>query len=148
MNENFASQISEKTDKELLDIFKQPEEYQTAYIELVEKELQKRELNHGQIKIEIDRIKSENVHRNEISDELIKEGEPGDQAYITLGFISALLGGFLGIIAGYIYTNSKRTSLSGAKYHTYNKRTRDLGSAMMIIGLVVLVFSLLYRILP
>jgi hypothetical protein len=148
MNENFASQISEKSDEELLHIFKRPEEYQSSYIELVEKELQKREVNHGQIKVELDRIKSENIHRNQILDELVKDGEPGDPVFITLGFISAILGGLLGIVAGYIYSNSKRTSLSGAKYYAYDKRTRDFGSAMMIIGIVVLLFSVLYRILP
>jgi hypothetical protein len=97
MNENFASQISEKSDKELLDIFKRQEEYQDTYIDLVEKELQRRELNHQQIKTELDQIKIENAH-----------------------------------------SNSKRASLSGNKYYAYDKRTRDFGSAMMVIGIVVL----------
>ena len=148
MNENFTSQVSEKSDKELLDIYKRPEEYQDAYINLVEKELQKRKANHEQIKVELNRIKSENARRNEVLDELIKEGEPGSPVFITIGFISALLGGLLGIIAGYIYSSSKRTSLSGTKYYAYDKRTRDFGSAMMIIGIVVLLFSFLYKVLP
>ena len=63
MNENFTSQVSEKSDKELLDIYKRPEEYQDAYIDLVEKELQKRKANHEQIKVELNRIKSENARR-------------------------------------------------------------------------------------
>ena len=148
MNADFTSQISEKSDEQLFEILKRPEEYQDTYINLVEKELQKRELNNLQIKAELDRVKSDTVRRTQILDELIKDGEPGDPLYITLGFISAFLGGFLGIIAGYIYSNSKRTSLSGAKYYAYDKKTRDKGTAMMIIGLVVLIFSFLYKILP
>jgi hypothetical protein len=78
-------------------------------------------------------------------DELVENGEPGNRTFMTIGFISAFLGGFIGIVAGYVYSRSKRTSLSGNRYYAYDQKTRDYGTAMMWIGIAVFLIAVYYR---
>ncbi|MBC7873862.1 MAG: hypothetical protein H7Y01_07700, partial [Ferruginibacter sp.] len=66
---------------------------------------------------------------------------PGDSLYIVLAFISALLGGFIGIIAGVVYNRSKRNG-----YYFYDKKTREKGGLMIIIGAFVLTGTIIWRV--
>ena len=138
MGFDFKNEVIKKSDADLISIYKHSEQYQESYVQEVEEELNKRGIEYTQFKIQ-------NEKRKQVLDELVENGEPGNSTYITIGFISAFLGGFIGIIAGYIYSRSKRTSLSGNRYFLYDQKTRDSGSTMMWIGIVVFIISICYR---
>ncbi|MCW3074718.1 MAG: hypothetical protein JWP69_1787 [Flaviaesturariibacter sp.] len=135
---DFEMQISDKSDKELLQIYKKADEYQDNFIVAIETELEKRNLDFLKAKQQRDK-------RAEVLDELAQKPERGNTFYIVLGFVSALLGGLLGIIAGYVYSRSKRTSITGNRFFAYDQQTRDLGTVMMGLGVIVMALSILSR---
>jgi hypothetical protein len=101
MNSNFQEQVTAKSNEELLDIYKNPEDYQEEFLKSVSEELTKRNINTEKIDIH-------NEHRRKFTIEQLEKGKEGDPIYIILGFISAFLGGLIGIIMGYTYSQSKQ----------------------------------------
>lgn len=63
----------------------------------------------------------------------------GNTFYIALCFLSAILGGVISIVAGYVYAFSKRENLEGVAYYYYNEQTRKYGKWMLAVGCVMLV---------
>jgi hypothetical protein len=112
MQFDFKNEVAKKSDADLIACYKNAEQYQESYIAEVEEELKRRGIEYGNYKIE-------NERRKQMLDELVEKGEPGNRTFITIGFISAFLGGFIGIVAGWVYSRSKRTSLSGNRYYAY-----------------------------
>lgn len=139
MNFDFQSQIKIKTDDELLNIYRDFDQYQDNYLEIVSKELETRGIDFTNLKLR-------KQHKEEFMLEQLEKGKPGDPVFITLGFISALLGGILGIIAGYVYSQSKNKDWGDGTYYYYDLRTRNFGTGMMLLGLFVLIISFLYKI--
>jgi hypothetical protein len=74
-----------------------------------------------------------------------RKAKPGNTLYIILGFVSSILGGILGIIAGYIYSRSKHKELRDGSYYVYDQRTRDLGTGMMLLGFAVIALTILFK---
>ena len=75
------------------------------------------------------------------------QGKAGDPIYIALAFLSAFLGGFIGIIAGYIYSQFKQQDNPRGDFFVYNEKTRTMGYAMMVIGAIMfiaLMFNAIY----
>lgn len=57
-----------------------------------------------------------------------KDVQIGDDLWITIGFICAILGGLLGIVIGGHYIRGN-----------YDKKTKDKGWIMAIIGFVMMI---------
>ena len=127
MKFDFTEQIVNKTDQELIQIFTNPQDYQADFVKAVTEELKNRGINLGKYQQEKD-------EREKVKNEQLEKGKPGDPAYITVGFISAALGGFIGIIAGIVYSQSK---VKGTSYYVYDEKTRKNGIIMMFIGIFV-----------
>jgi hypothetical protein len=127
MKFDFTDQIKQKTDKELTDIYVNAKDYNPDFVKLAEEELQARNINlAGSTK---QREKVEQA----VTEEL-KQGRDGNPIYIFLCFVLALMGGLLGIYAGYVYSQSKINIANGESYYAYNKETRRLGKLMMMVG--------------
>jgi uncharacterized membrane protein len=138
MNIDFKKQIAAKGDEELLHIFANADEYQKDYVDVVSNELNKRNINTDSIKIQ-------RQHKEKFTQEQFEKGKEGNEIYIAIGFITAFLGGLIGIIAGYVYSQSKRKDNSGTEYYAYNKQTRNKGRIMMIVGFFALVLISLWK---
>ncbi len=138
MNIDFQDQVANKTNEGLLHIYINADEYQEEFIKVVAEELTKRNIN-------IENLQQENDKKTKFTQEQFEKGREGNQFFIILFFISALLGGLLGIIAGYTYNQSKHTNNSGISYYMYNKHTRNLGRIMMIIGAFALLLTLEWK---
>lgn len=123
---NFEEQITLKSDQELIDIYTHSEQYQPAFVNLAYAELNKRGVDIQ----EYEKLKAFNLQTH-LDD--FKE-KPGDDLFITLGLVMALLGGLVGIVMGFTYSQSTRISPTGEKLHVYDKPTRDKGRLMIIIG--------------
>ena len=130
MKIDFKEQVVSKTDQELIAIFINPQDYQKNFIQIVNEELTRRNVNLKNYQQEKDR-------KQKITNETLERGRPGDPFYITLGFICAFLGGFAGVIVGYIYSQSKDKTAS--QYYVYNEETRKKGIIMMFIGFFVFI---------
>ena len=138
MNSNFQEQVTAKSNEELLGIYKNSEDYQEEFLKSVSEELIKRNIN-------TEKIDLHNEHRRKFETEQLEKGKEGEPTYIILGFISAFLGGLIGIIMGYTYNQSKQRTNSGKTYYTYNGNTRKKGALMMMAGFFVLVLSILWK---
>jgi hypothetical protein len=124
---DFQEQIAVKTDQELLDIYINPEQYQEAFVNQSRQELMRRGVS-------LDKYENERATQILLKTEQFQEGRSGNDLYIGLGFVSAVLGGLIGIYAGYVYSQSKHRGPTGKEYYVYNKETRDKGRIMLIIG--------------
>jgi uncharacterized membrane protein len=134
---DFREQVAGKTDQELIDIYINPQDYQENFVQAVIEELTRRNVS-------LKSYQQERDQKQKFISETLEKGKQGDPLYITLGFISAFLGGFIGIIAGYIYSQSKDKTTS-QKYYVYNEQTRKQGVIMMFIGIFVLLITLIWK---
>lgn len=128
----FPEQIKRKTDKELIDIYVNAHEYQPAFVELATGELGKRNIN-------LDRHKQVRERKRQKVSRHLETGKAGSPLYIVLCFVLAILGGILGIYAGYIYSQSKVKDNDGRDFYVYNDSTRQLGKLMMLIGVIAII---------
>lgn len=135
---NFHEQIIKKSDQELLDIYVNSDDYQAEFVKLADQELTKR-------RIPLEKYRIEKEAKSHSSIELLQQGKKGNELYIALGFLSALLGGLIGIIAGYTYSQSKHNGPSETQFYVYDKPTRDKGRIMMIIGIFALLITMIWK---
>jgi|SRR6266498_2198038 len=135
---NFQNNIENKSDEELLKIYSDFDQYQDGHIELVSKELDRRQVDFSNLKLR-------RQHKEAFIAEQLEKGKPGDPVFITLGFISALFGGLIGIVAGYIYCQSRNKELGDGTHYYYDLKTRNFGTGMMILGISVLVIGVVYK---
>ncbi len=77
-------------------------------------------------------------------DKRIKElskTEKGNSIWMIVGYVSALLGGLLGIAVGLNLWTSKRTLPDGSRVFVYTERDRFHGMIISIIGIFVFLMS-------
>ncbi len=135
--DNFKSQVKQKTDDELIEIFSKSLDYQPDFIKILEEELTERN-------IPIAPLKKIRADAYEVSDKKIQMGEQGSTLYIALCFLFAILGGIISIVAGYIYAYSKRKDSQGKSFYYYNEQTRKYGKWMLLVGVIMLLLWLLF----
>ncbi len=135
---DLATQVKEKDDGKLIDIYLNAKDYQPEFIKLVEQELVER-------KIPLSALQIINEKKREFSDETLALGKHGDQRFIVFCYIFALLGGLISIVAGYMYAYSKLKNSKGEEVFIYNESTRSDGKLMMIIGGIVLGILLFFK---
>lgn len=137
--ESFKQTIKSKTDAQLLEISLNKSDYQKQFIEIVDEEIAIRGLNAPSI------VAIENETDINNNNQFVCE-EHGNKTWIAIWFIIAFLGGLLSIIAGYTYAFSKKINSNGDKFYTYDKETRDSGKLILIIGVIVLILVIFYKI--
>lgn len=75
----------------------------------------------------------------------LSEPEPASSGWIAFGYISAVLGGILGIFIGYHHWKFKKLLPTGEKVFAYDEKSRNSGKNMFYIGVVCCVlWSLAY----
>ena len=139
MKFDFEKQVQSKSNEELLKIYHDFDEYQDHYLQLVMEELDKRGVDFSDLKLR-------KHHKETFMLEQSEKGRPGDLVFIVLGFVSALFGGLLGIIAGYVYSQSKNKEWGDGSFYYYDLKTRNLGIGMMALGIFVLVVGFVYKV--
>jgi hypothetical protein len=138
MENNFNKLVKEKTDNELLDIYMNSKDYQVEFVNFVTEEITHRNLSIDTL----DEIRSKKVEEN---DNLLVLGRKGNSAYLVLIAISALLGGLIGIIGGYIYAYSTVVDSQGNKLYVYDESTRKWGRIILGVGVVMLFLILVSK---
>lgn len=135
---NFQNQVQNQSNEELLGVYSDYDQYQDGYIEIVSGELERRGVDFSHLKLR-------RQHKEAFISEQLEKGKPGDPVFITLGFILALSGGLLGILAGYFYSQSRNKEMGDGRHFYYNLKTRNFGTGMMILGIAVLLISIVYK---
>ena len=117
------------TDDELLDVVAKFDEW-SAFDVILARKL----LNERGVKIDEEELKAVRL-------EVLQKPETTQSFWIVLGYISALLGGPLGILIGWYLSTSKKTLPDGERIYAYGEVDRRHGQRMFFIGIVVLVVA-------
>lgn len=129
--------LYEFTDEELMEVLAHRDEWSEFDYLLSRKLLTER----GS---QVDDIMLTKMRDKRISE--LSRPETGQRPWIIAGYIMALLGGFFGVITGYVLWTSKKTLPNGSSVYTYSESDRKHGKIILIIGMVVLSLMLLLKI--
>lgn len=125
------------SDDELYDVLVKRDEWSDFDYILAQKLLKER----GNV---VNEEKIQALREERLAD--LAKPEKNHKAWIIAGYIFALLGGFFGIITGYVISSSKKTLPNGQVVHTYTASDRAHGRIILIIGLAVLITSTIIKI--
>lgn len=64
--------------------------------------------------------------------------EGNQKGWILAGYLFAILGGFFGVIIGYVLMTSRKTLPDGNIVHTYDMATRNQGKMILMVSLAVM----------
>jgi hypothetical protein len=126
------------TNQELRDILAKPDEWGHFDYALAKQLLAER----GQT-ITADEAK-------ELKQQRIRElsrPERTHKGWIVLGYISAIFGGFFGLIIGYVLAYTKKTLPDGRTVPVYPHRARHHGKRIFFIAIAGTLFWVIYRLL-
>lgn len=126
------------TDDELIEVITKSDEWNKFDISLAKKLLK----DKGK---EITPEKIEEIKRQRIIE--LSKPEEGQKGYIILGYITAFLGGLLGIFIGWHLLTYKKTLPNGNRIFAYSENDRKQGNRILTIGYIFLAFWLIIRIL-
>lgn len=73
----------------------------------------------------------------------LSQPEKGHKGWLIFGYISAVLGGFLGIFIGYHHFKFKKSVPTGDRVYAYDAMTRKTGLQIFYIGIIAVVFWIL-----
>lgn len=127
------------SNEELIDIIKKRDEWGDFNFSLSKKILKERGVD-----ITEDSIKKLQVER---INELSKPEDGKETLGKLIGYISAILGGPLGLMIGYYLLNFKKTLPNGESVYYYSEELRKHGRIMIFIGLLSSLFWLTFRLL-
>jgi hypothetical protein len=128
--------LFEFTDLELTEIITKPDEWGDFDYQLAQKLLKDRgkEIN-PEILTLLRKQRNEDLAKSESSNSYI----------IYLGYISAILGGLVGILIGWHLAYSKKTLPDGRRLYRYKDSERNHGTRMLLLAAIILLMLLLAR---
>lgn len=118
------------TDDELRDVIAHEDEWNKFDFLLAQKLL-------GERGIEISAPEIKAFRENRLKE--LAEPEKTDMLALALGYLFALMGGFLGILIGWYIKSNRKTLPNGDRVYTYSKNDRGHGRAIMGIGIGMMV---------
>ena len=126
------------TDKELFELIAASDEWSPFDVSLAERLLKER--GKEVTPEEIEKIKTNRIVE-------LSKPEESQRTYIIIGYITSILGGFLGVFIGWHLLTFKKTLPNGNRIYAYSDNDRKQGNRILIIGGIFLVIWLLYRFL-
>jgi hypothetical protein len=130
------------TDRELAEIIQKPDEWGSFDYELAKNILHERG-------IEITEDVESSIMGNRIVE--LSKSENINPAWIILGYLSAFLGGFLGIIIGWILAFYTKKLPNGERVYVYSEKDRKNGKIIFylsIFSFIIFIGLKLYRNFP
>ncbi|MEO7978269.1 hypothetical protein [Flavobacterium sp.] len=142
--ENLIDQVDKEhylfsfTDEELYEILLKADEWNEFDYKLAQKILTERGKS-----IDTELLNALKKQRLD----LLAQPEENQKPWIIAGYIFAILGGFLGILIGYSLWTSKKSLPNGQKVYSYSEKDRVQGKNIFYIGVIILPFYIIIRIL-
>ena len=127
--------LYEFSDTELIDILTKYDEWSKEDYLLAQRILAERGLT-----IDEEQLQQLKYQRNEAQKQPIK----ATKELLFFGFACAVLGGFFGLIIGWIYWSSTKVTLEGKRVYVYDSETRKSGKTIFLIGGISLTLSILW----
>ncbi len=128
--------LFEFTDEELMEIVSKPDEWGHFDYQLAQKFLRE---SGKEIKPEVAALlKAQRL--NELA-----KSETVHKYWIYLGYVSALLGGLIGIFIGWTLAYYKKTLPDGQRVFAYREDVRNHGARILLIASISLVAWVLIR---
>jgi hypothetical protein len=125
-------------DSELYDILAKPDDWSAFDYQLAQKILQER----GK---QIDKDFLASLRKARIETIAIPEEE--HKGTIWFGYLSALLGGVIGMGIGWNMISSRKTLPTGEQVYTYQKSDRKHGVRILVLGIVMFIVSIFLQVL-
>ena len=125
------------TNEELMKVLVEKNEWNEVDVLLSEKILKDRGIT-----IDTDELNQQRKLRKE---ELSKP-KGGQVFWVVIGYVSAFLGGFLGLVIGYFIWKAKNKLPDGQKVPAYNESLRKHGLTIFLISLIVFPTMLILRV--
>jgi len=122
------------SDKELYDVIKKRDEWGSFDVSLAKKLL----MQKGK---EVSEVEENNMRAERILE--LSKPEVSSNFWIVIGYISAFLGGPLGIMIGVGMLSYKKTLPNGQKVNGYTESQRWHGMIITIIGIVCLILFII-----
>ena len=124
------------TDQELVEVVAKPDEWGFLDYQLAQKILKERgkEINPDVAAL----LKTQR-------DKDLAQPESAHRYWIYAGYISAILGGLIGVIIAWTLAYFKKTLPNGQRVYVYKEEDRNHGTRILLISCVSLVFWLLVR---
>ena len=91
---------------------------------------------------EITELELTQIRKQRIAE--LSKPEPGQNVYIIIGYISAILGGLLGIFIGWHLLSYKKTLPNGNRIYAYSQNDRIQGNRILIVGIISIIFLSFY----
>ena len=126
------------SNEELIDVIEKSDEWNKFDVELAHKLLKERgnEITTEQI----NELKKQRIIE-------LSKPEEGQNIYIIIGYVCALLGGLLGIFIGWHLLTFKKTLPNGNRIYSYSENDRKQGNRIVILSGIFIIIWILYRIL-
>ena len=124
------------SNEELLEIVAKPDEWSAFDYQVAKSILASRDIQLGDKKL--DELKEERLHE-------LAQPEPPQSWLIGWGYVLAFFGGFLGLFIGWHIWRSKKVLPNGQQIHNYTKHDRRHGRRIFIVGLIMAVILVSYR---
>lgn len=126
--------FQEYSDRELLDVLKQEDEWSPEDVTYARKLLQHRKVDFSE-----EEILQENESAKNTKDLPSKISD----LFFAIGLGIALLGGFLGIVFGLFVAVSKKYDRYGNKVFTYDLPSRRKGMFIFVIGIAIVLYIMI-----
>lgn len=142
--ENLIHQIDKNhyiysfSDDELYNIILKPDEWNEIDYLMAKKLLEDKGKS-------VDESMIHSIKKQRITD--LAKPEESQKAWIYAGYLAAILGGFLGIVIGYVLMTSTKTLPNGEKVYSYSKEDRASGKTIFYLSLVFFPIYLILKIL-
>lgn len=120
-------------DFELIEIFRQPDEWGRLDYAIARKILESRGITYTNDELEA-------LWKSRI--ETLAKPEQEGKAWVYAGRFFSVMGGFFGILIGLVLIQSTKTLPDGRKVFTYDDETRKQGKNILYISIVVTVIVL------
>jgi hypothetical protein len=126
------------TNEELYEVLLKSDEWGDFDYALAQKILVQR--GKGIDKEELATLKKERIND-------LAKPEKNQKLWIIVGYIFAILGGFIGLVIGYALWTAKKTLPNGHKVSSYKEEDRVHGKYIFLISLVVFPIGLILRVI-
>lgn len=126
------------SDDELFDVLEAKDEWSKLDYVLAQKILKQRGITISDN--ELSMIQSERIEK-------LSEPEKHSPVWIAIGYISAALGGLIGIMIGWHLYNAKKVLPNGERIPVYAQTDRNQGFYIFVVGLIVLVIAVAIRVI-
>lgn len=124
------------SNDELKDVLIHSYEWSEYDVVMSKKLLNERNIHFDQTEIN---SKKENLLRE------LAQPESGQSIWIIIGYISAFLGGFFGLLIGYFLWKTQKNLPNGLKVYAYDEKVRKHGYWIFIISLIIFPIAFLYK---